>query len=120
MKKLVVSLIFIVLIVAFVVGKILSFPKKLQSQASPTADPTALILTKLSALSPGLQKADLQNGVLTATLSSGLTVIMDIKNLKPNWETTLQFILTRSKIAGKSLRTIDMRFLSPVITYGQE
>ena len=104
----------------FAVGKFKSYGTKINKKQVVLVDNSGIILTKLTALSPGPIKSDLQNGVLTAPLSSGLTIIMDIKNLKPNWESALQFILTRSKIAGKIPKTIDMRYTSPVINYGQK
>ncbi len=113
-------LIILILIFAWGLGKINSRPKKIRETVKISTNPTALILTKLSALSPGPSKSDLQNGVLTATLSSGLTIIMDVQNLKPDWETVLQFILTRSKIAGKVPKLIDLRYVSPIINYGQK
>lgn len=113
-------IIIIILILGLAVGKFKSYGTKINKKQVVLVDNSGIILTKLTALSPGPIKSDLQNGVLTATLSSGLTIIMDIKNLKPNWESALQFILTRSKIAGKIPKTIDMRYTSPVINYGQK
>lgn len=111
---------FVILITAFILGKLLTYtPKKIQTVAI-SSNPASIYLTKLSALSPVLPNPDLQKGVLTATLSSGLTIILDIANPKTNWETVLQSILNRSKITGESPKIIDMRFKLPIITYGQK
>ena len=101
-------------------GKFKSYKVKKIEKPVVLVDNSGIILTKLTALSPGLIKSNLQNGVLTATLSSGLMIIMNINDLRPNWETTLQFILTRSKITCKIPKTIDMRYESPVINYDQK
>ena len=120
MKKIIISIMFGILITAFIVGKFLSYtPRKAQIK-SETDNPATIYLTKLSALAQVMPNPDLQKGVLTATLSSGLTIILDIENPKENWETTLQSILNRSKITGESPKIIDMRFKSPIITYGQK
>ena len=120
MKKLIISIMFGFLILAFIVGKFISRPTKKVQSKSETGNSATIYLTKLSALAPVLPNSDLQKGVLTATLSSGLTIILDIENPKENWETTLQSILNRSKITVESPKIIDMRFKSPIITYGQK
>ena len=120
MKKIIITSVFVLLIVSFVIGKLLTMPAKKVQQKTVLSNPAEIYLTKLSALAPVLPNSDLQKGVLTATLSSGLTIILDIENPKENWETTLQSILNRSKITGESPKIIDMRFKSPIITYGQK
>ena len=113
-------IIILILILGLAVGKFKSYGVNKIQKPVVLVDNSGIILTKLTALSPGPVKSDLQNGVLTATLSSGLTIILDIQNLKADWEASLQFILTRSKIAGKVPKSIDMRYASPVINYGQK
>jgi hypothetical protein len=120
MKRLATFVFFGILLIAFIFGKFLSiWPKKVQGDLV-SINPATIYLTKLSALSSVLSNPDLQNSVLTATLASGLTIILDIANPKANWETTLQSILSRSKITGESPEIIDMRFKMPIITYGQK
>ena len=120
MKKIVVTLLFLILIASFLIGKFLTQPKVQTLSIQEFINPSGTYLTKLSALGKVLPNPDLQNGVLTATLSSGLTIVMDINNPKPNWETVLQSIINRSKINGVKPNIIDMRFKSPIITYGQK
>lgn len=103
------------LVVGIIAGK-----KKPTPPNVVISDPVAPVMDKLTALGANILDSGVKQGVLTATLSSGLTIVLNIENLPSNWDTTLQFILNRSKISGKLPKIIDLRFKSPVVTYGQE
>lgn len=49
-----------------------------------------------------------------------LEILLDTSNLPNNWESSLQLILARSKITGKSVKVIDLRFNPASIIYEQE
>lgn len=49
-----------------------------------------------------------------------LEILLDTSNLPNNWESSLQLILARSKIAGKIVKIIDLRFNPASIVYEQE
>jgi hypothetical protein len=49
-----------------------------------------------------------------------LEILLDTSNLPNNWESSLQLILARSKIAGKTIKVIDLRFNPASIVYEQE
>jgi hypothetical protein len=57
--------------------------------------------------SPPLLKFNIQN----------TQVILDVNHLGTNWQSTLQKLLTQSKISGKVPKIIDLRFSQPVLTY---
>lgn len=54
---------------------------------------------------------------ITATVSGNLIVLFLNNDKLVSQVTSLQFILSRSKIEGKSPRRVDLRFDKPVLTY---
>lgn len=59
----------------------------------------------------------LANSSLTVALTPRLTIILDITQTEPNWQTALQSIVNRSKIKGIQPKVIDLRYKSPIVTY---
>jgi len=59
----------------------------------------------------------LNNHTLVATFSGELTCFLDLKRDISSQLASLQFILWRSKIEGKKLKSIDLRFDKPVVRY---
>ena len=49
-----------------------------------------------------------------------LDILLDTSNLPNNWESSLQLILARSKITGKTIKVIDLRFNPASVIYEQE
>jgi len=54
---------------------------------------------------------------LVATFSGGLVVIFSTKREPQAQADSLQFIITRAKIEGRSPKRIDLRFNKPVVTF---
>ncbi len=52
---------------------------------------------------------------LTVVLSNGTEIILDVAAAEFDWDASLQAIWARSKIDGKFMRTIDLRFNPPVV-----
>jgi cell division septal protein FtsQ len=75
------------------------------------------ILGRLSPLSASRVIGKLSGSDLTAYLSGNTQVVVNLSHLAPNWYTTLQVILDRSKILTKIPRIIDLRFSSPIVTF---
>ncbi len=46
-----------------------------------------------------------------------IEILMDTSNLPNNWESSLQLILARSKITGRNVKVIDLRFNPASIIY---
>ena len=46
-----------------------------------------------------------------------IEILLDISNLPVNWESSLQLILARSKITGKTIKVVDLRFNPASIIY---
>ena len=75
------------------------------------------ILGRLSPLSASRIIGKLSGSDLTAYLSGNTQIVVNLSHLAPNWYTTLQVILDRSKILTKIPRVIDLRFSSPIVTF---
>lgn len=54
---------------------------------------------------------------LIATFSGQLTCLFDLEKDVSSQLASLQFVLWRSKIEGKKLREVDLRFDKPVVEY---
>ena len=46
-----------------------------------------------------------------------IEILLDTSNLPVNWESSLQLILARSKITGKTIKVVDLRFNPASIIY---
>lgn len=49
-----------------------------------------------------------------------IDILLDTTNLPNNWESSLQLILARSKITGKTVKVVDLRFNPASVIYEQE
>jgi len=63
------------------------------------------------------KKPKIEDESVTATFSSNLTCVFNLKKELTSQLASLQFILWRSKIEGKIPSKIDLRFDNPVIRY---
>ncbi|MDO8487736.1 MAG: hypothetical protein Q7S31_00280 [bacterium] len=59
----------------------------------------------------------LNGNILTITTSTGITIILDTIQPDNGWAASLQAIWSRSKIDGKIMRKIDLRFSRPTVSY---
>lgn len=88
-----------------------------QGDLLPALSTTALkIITKVSLMTEKRVYGQLQNNTLNIKLGNDTEIIIDVLN-PANWESSLQLLLSRSKITGNTMRKIDLRFNNPVITY---
>lgn len=62
----------------------------------------------------------LDKTVLTTAISGGPVILLDIDHIPNGWKNTLQVILERSRITARYPVKIDLRYQSPILTYGQE
>ncbi len=62
-------------------------------------------------------QGSLQGQLLTVLANNGVEIVIDINNVANNWDTSLQSIWSRSKIDGKLMHKIDLRFSQPAVTY---
>jgi hypothetical protein len=68
-------------------------------------------------LSLGQSKAILNQSSLIITFTQNLTVTLSLEMDNNSQISALQVLINRSKINGKSLRSVDLRYKSPVVTY---
>ena len=59
----------------------------------------------------------LQNQLLSVTTGSGVEIILDINHVPADWGSSLQAIWARSKIDGKLMHKIDLRFSQPAVSF---
>ena len=59
-----------------------------------------------------------ENDTLVATFSGQLTCLLGLEKDIDSQLASLQFIFWRSKIEGKKLKSVDLRFEKPVVEYG--
>lgn len=75
------------------------------------------ILSQLRGVSSGVPVGRLEGTKIIARINSGTEVVLSVDNLPNQWTDSLQLILARSKIDGKTPLTIDLRFKDPIIVY---
>lgn len=75
------------------------------------------ILGQMNSLSIGQVVGKIESGELVVYFPENFTVLLDLSHIASNWYTTLQVILTRSKILTKMPKVIDLRFSSPIVTF---
>jgi len=68
-------------------------------------------------LTASLPVGSLEGTQLTASLRSGLNIIISVDQPASSWYPPLQSILDRSKMGSKLPKKIDMRFTNPVLMY---
>ncbi len=73
------------------------------------------IISKISLMTNLKVYGQLQDNILNIKLGSVSEIIIDIKKTD-DWDSSLQLLLTRSKITGITPRKIDLRFNNPVVT----
>jgi len=73
------------------------------------------ILSRIAVVTGQKTEGKLAGKILTVTLASDTEIIIDITKPQENWAASLQAIFTRSKIDGKSIRKLDLRYLDPVV-----
>ncbi len=75
------------------------------------------ILDQMSGLPDNRLIGKIDNHILSVFFPQNVTVLLDLSQMTSNWYTTLQVILTRSKIQSKMPKVIDLRFNSPIVTF---
>jgi hypothetical protein len=75
------------------------------------------ILGSLNSLSTGQIVGQIEGKELTVYFPENFKVLLDLSHITSNWYTTLQVILTRSKILSKIPKVIDLRFSSPIVSF---
>lgn len=75
------------------------------------------ILSTFTSLSSQKITGRLENVTLFVDLGTGIEVVLDINRPLSEWYSSLQLILSRSRIMAKIPRKIDLRFTDSVITY---
>lgn len=73
------------------------------------------IISKVSLMTNLKVYGQLQENILNIRLDSDTEIIIDIKKTD-DWDSSLQLLLSRSKITGITPRKIDLRFNNPVVT----
>jgi hypothetical protein len=76
-----------------------------------------VFLGQMNSLSEGQLVGKIDGAQLTAYFPEDFTVLLDLSHITSNWYTTLQVILTRSKILSKIPKVIDLRYSSPIVTF---
>ena len=61
--------------------------------------------------------ARLQGKSLLIASNNGVEIVLDTEHVADNWDTSLQSIWARSKIDGKLMQKIDLRFSQPAVTF---
>jgi hypothetical protein len=74
-------------------------------------------LELLSRLTSTMPTGVLSGTDLTASLDSGLQIVLNVERPSDDWYPPLQLILARSKMSSKYPKKIDLRFNHPVLTY---
>lgn len=65
----------------------------------------------------GVESLNFSPHEVEASLSGKLTVFLDLEKDLSSQILSLQFILSRSKIEGKTLQVVDLRYTKPVVSY---
>lgn len=73
------------------------------------------IISKVSQMTSLRVYGQLQDNILNIKLGSVSEIIIDIRKTD-DWDSSLQLLLSRSKITGITPRKIDLRFNNPVVT----
>lgn len=73
------------------------------------------IISKVSLMTSLRVYGQLQENTLNIRLGSDTEIIIDIRKTD-DWNSSLQLLLSRSKITGTMPRKIDLRFNNPVVT----
>ncbi len=73
------------------------------------------IISKISLMTNLKVYGQLQDDILNIKLGNVSEIIIDIKKTD-DWDSSLQLLLSRSKITGITPRKIDLRFNNPVVT----
>lgn len=76
-----------------------------------------LVISDTRGLAISSSSVDLKTQIATIVLSDETKVIVPLHNIDQNFPTSLQTIVERFRIEGKSLSSIDFRFEKPVITF---
>ena len=88
----------------------------ISTSLSPTETKAVSVLSFISKYVSVNLKAELTENQLNV-LYKDMIIRLDMKYLDNNWFSSLQMLLTQSKIAGKGPKIIDLRFYQPVLTY---
>ena len=75
------------------------------------------ILGQMNSLSEGQVVGKIEENQLSVYFPENFIVLMDLSHIASNWYTTLQVILTRSKILAKMPKVIDLRFSSSIVSF---
>jgi len=75
------------------------------------------LLYQMNLLSESQIVGRINGKLLTVYFPENYIVLLDLSHITSNWYTTLQVILTRSKIQAKLPKVIDLRFSSPIVTF---
>lgn len=87
------------------------------SRLTPSQVEALKLLGRMGGMFPDPVSGRLVGSVLTAQLGTTVEVVIDVGNPIAGWDTSLQLILTRSRINGKNPRKIDLRFTNPTVVY---
>lgn len=89
------------------------YPQTLDDQTAQAI----LILSRAQDLFDQPIKGSFQNNSLFIDTNQGLRVVFDINNITDNWYSSLQLVLSRSKMSAKIPQIIDLRYTDPVLTF---
>lgn len=87
------------------------------SKLSPNQVVATQMLGKVGSILQIPIKGHLEGNSLIIDLPNSNKVILDVGDVRPDWEASLQSIWARSKIDGKFPRKIDLRFTSPAVSF---
>jgi len=92
-------------------------PVELNTRLATTQVAAVQALHRLSLLGIGIPTGTIVNTDLLVEMQNGLHIVINLNRPIPQWYSSLQVILDRSKISSKFPKKIDMRFTNPVLTY---
>ncbi len=95
-------------------------PKQKSIKISPREAIILEVVEFVKTLQTNEVSTKLDKSVLTTAISSGPVILLDIDHMQKDWQNALQVIFERSRITARYPVKIDLRFQSPILTYGQE
>ncbi|MBI2611407.1 FtsQ-type POTRA domain-containing protein [Candidatus Gottesmanbacteria bacterium] len=91
--------------------------KKGDKLPSPIKNLVSFVISDIRSIKISSSNLDLKTQIATIVLNDETKITVPLHNLDPNFPTSLQTIVERFRIEGKSLAGIDFRFEKPVITF---
>jgi hypothetical protein len=117
-KKIIVVLLLSVIV--FVCFYFINRQKVQGVKISPNQAKISEIVRFISNMQPSEVNVMLDETVLTTAILGGPVILLDLNHMPDDWQNTLQMIWERSRITARYPVKVDLRFKSPILTYGKE